>query len=141
MIDESHRLALQYERLVTNRALLTATHVVLALAVAAAYLSRLYFPSLPFIGGVGGTGIAAALVPPLLPYLISGIHSRKLVTPKRPKLLGFIAFLVVSTALLTFLLLGRFGSFGWEALFAVFVGQTVAYVWGANILFGTYEPL
>jgi hypothetical protein len=139
--DDPHRLALQYERLVANRALLMGAHVVLASAVAAAYLSRLYFPHLPFMGGVGGTSVVAALVPPLLPYLISGIHSRSFVTPKRPKLLVFIVFLIVSTTLVTSLLLGHFGSLGWEALLAVFVGQTVAYVWGANILFGNYDAL
>jgi hypothetical protein len=139
--DEPCRLAFRYERLVANRALLTATHVILASVVAAAYLSRLYFRSLPFMGGVGGTGVLASLVPPLLPYLVSGIHSRTFVTPKRPKLVAFVIFLVASTALITSLVLGHFGTLGWGVLLAVFVGQTVAYVWGANLLFGNTDAL
>jgi hypothetical protein len=109
--------------------------------VAVAYLTRLYFRSLPFMGGVGGRAVFAALVPPLLPYLISAIGSRGFVTPKRSKLALFIIFLTVSTALITGLLLGRFGSVGWEVLLAVFLAQTVAYVWGARILFGVYDAL
>jgi len=91
--------------------------------------------------GVGGTGIVATLVPPLLPYLISGIHSLSFVTPKRPRLVVFIAFLILSTAVITYMLLGHFGSLGWEALLAAFAAQTIAYVWGANILFGDYDGL
>jgi hypothetical protein len=137
--DDPHRLAQQYERLLVNRYILVASHVVLAAIVAAAYLNRLYFPSLPFMGGVGGRAVFVALVPPLLPYLISGINSLRFVTPRRIKFTAFIVLLMLSTALITGLLLGHFGSVGSAALFAVFAAQTVLYVWGANILFGDYD--
>jgi len=137
--DDPHRLAQQYERLLVNRSVLVGAHVVLAAVVATAYLNRLYFPSLPYMGGVGGRAVFVALVPPLLPYLISGINSFRFVTPKRIKFTAFIVLLMLSTALITGLLLGHFGSVGSPTLFAVFAVQTVLYVWGANILFGDYD--
>jgi hypothetical protein len=81
-----------------------------------------------------GLSILLTLVPPLVPYLVSAIHSRSLVTPKRLRLGLFIAFLIITTVLMTSMLLGQFGYVGWGMLLAVFIAQTFAYVWGANIL-------
>ena len=139
MTDDPHHLAQQYERLLINRWVLVGAHAVLAAVVAATYLNRLYFPSLPFMGGVGGRAVFVALLPPLFPYLVSGIHSIRFVTPRRIKLTAFIALLTLSTALITGLQMGRLGSVGSASLFAVYGAQTVVYVWGANILFGDYD--
>ena len=140
MTNEPHHLAVQYERLIHNRALLVGSHVTLASVVAVAYLSQLHLWQHTYWSRVG-LSIASTLVPPLFPYLVSAIYSRSLVTPNRPRLAAFIVFLIISTAVITSLLLGRFGSVGWGTLLAVFVAQTVAYVWGANILLGVYDAL
>jgi hypothetical protein len=136
--DESYDLALKYKRLLVNRALLIAAHLILASIVAVAYLSRLNFPWLPFSGGVGGSGLVGALAPPLLPYLVSGIRSRSLVTPR---VASFIIFLTITTALVISLLLGHFGPLGWMGLVVMFGVQAVAYVWSAGILLGARDAL
>jgi hypothetical protein len=139
--DESYDLALKYKRLLVNRALLIAAHLILASIVAVAYLSRLNFPWLPFSGGVGGSGLVGALAPPLLPYLVSGIRSRSLVTPSRSRVASFIIFLTITTALVISLLLGHFGPLGWMGLVVMFGVQAVAYVWSAGILLGARDAL
>jgi hypothetical protein len=138
--DDPHQLAVLYERLVHNRALLIGTHVILASIVAAVYLNQLNLWQHSYWFKVG-LSIVATLVPPLFPYLISAFHSCSLVTPDRLRLAVFIAFLIVSTAFITSLLLGRFGSINWDMLLVVFIAQTIAYVWGANVLFGVCDAL
>jgi hypothetical protein len=123
---------LQYERLVIHRKLLAWIHVVLAFIVALVYLTQLDLSHFAYWRLGFGMGIILMLVPPLFPYLLSAIHSRRVVTVDRIRLAWFILVLLLGSVLMGLLLLGVFGSVGKVTLLVLFGCQTFIYMWAAE---------
>jgi len=125
---------LQYERIVIHRRLLAWTHTVLAFIVALVYLSQIDFSHFAYWRLGSGLGITFMLGPPLFPYVLSAIHSRKVVTDDRVRLAGFILVLIVGSVLMGLLLRGAFGSVGKVTVLFLFGLQTFMYMWAAELL-------
>jgi hypothetical protein len=134
MTAESHSPALAYERLVFHRRLLVWTHVVLALIVALIFLNSIDFSHFAYWRRGFGVVLSFVLVPPLLPYLISGIYSGNRVTQDRIRLAAFLLVLVLGSAVMGASLLGAFGSVGRITVLVLFGAQTIIYVVTAELL-------
>jgi hypothetical protein len=134
--NEPHDLGLRYDRVVVNRAVLTGTHILLAAVVTAAYANLQDFTRTPYWSRVG-LGILVRVAPPITPYLVSLVHSLRLGTSSRPRLGALLLLMGISSAFITSLLLGHFGSISPGVMLAIFGVQTVIYVRAANVFLGT----
>jgi hypothetical protein len=134
--NEPHELGLKYDRVVVNRAVLIGTHVLLAAAVTAAYANLQDFRRTPYWGRVG-LAILAQVAPPIIPFVVSLVHSLRLGILSRSRVGAFLLLMVITSAFITSFLLGHFGTISWGVMLTIFGVQTVIYVRAANVLLGT----
>ena len=129
---ESRGPTLEYERLVIHRRLLAWVHAALGSITAVVYLSQIDFRRLAYwrIGAGFGTLFIIAL--PVFPYILSAVHSRRVVTPNRIRLAIFIMAVATGCALMALLLVGVFGPVSRLALLLLFFVQAFAYIWAAE---------
>jgi hypothetical protein len=126
--------ALAVERRLAHRRLLAWVHATQALLITFLYLSQVNFGGFVYTTRGAGVSVIILAAPALLPYVISGIFSRRVVTDDRVRLVIFIFVLTAGTVFIGFLLLGTFGTFSRLGLLGVFVLQTLGYVGIANVL-------
>jgi len=98
------------------------------------YLSQFDFSRLAYWRRGFGVFLTFILVPPLLPYLISAIYSRSVVTQDRMRLAGFILVVILGSVLMGLLLVSAFGSISRVTQLALFAIQAFIYSWAAELL-------
>jgi len=126
--DEHNAAGLRYERVVINRRLVTWAHVLLALGTALIYLSQMRRPAVY-------TAKYVVLLP-LLPYLLSALHARNIMTPHRGRVFAFILAIALGSMLMGSVLLGAYGSVSGLILVLLFALQTIAYMGAAGVILG-----
>ena len=131
MTLEPHELGVKYDRVVVNRAVLIGTHVLLAAVVTAAYENLQDFTHTDTRLGIG---VLFQVAPPIIPYFVSVVHSLRLGTSSRSRLGALVLLMVISSAFITLLLVGHFGSISSWVMFTIFGVQTLIYVRAANML-------
>lgn len=128
-------LALLQQQLAFNRKLLLWAHIVSGVFVSMAYLSRVSLINFAYWNRNAGAGIAFMAVPPLVPYIISAISSRRFVRPDRIRILAFIVVITIGTAAAGAFYLGIVDiDVDVQTLFVVIVMQTACYILGAAVL-------
>jgi ABC-type transport system involved in cytochrome c biogenesis permease component len=98
----------RFERRLFNQRLVLAFHCVAALSTAFVYLSQLHLHRFPYWSRVG-FALSFLLIPPLLPYVISGVHAWRNMTEDRLRVALFLLVLVAGTVGVCSALFGAFG--------------------------------
>jgi|ERR1700685_148352 hypothetical protein len=127
--------AMSQSRLATHRSLLLWVHIVFAGICGLAFLSRFNFSAGAWLGGRSGIRMLFWALPAFIPYILSGIHSRRIVGTGRLGLALFLCVLVAGTALASLIFLNIIPvESGFMTMNAVITGQAVAYILLAQLL-------
>jgi hypothetical protein len=134
VLTQADSVRLQGLRRARNQRVLVGAHAALTLITASAYVYGVDLRGFKFsdLGSPFLTLIAIA--PPVIPYLISFVYSRRVVTGDDRRAALFIALLTIGCALNVCLLTGVFGIVGWGFILEYVIFQSFAYVWGAELL-------
>jgi hypothetical protein len=124
--------ARSFARIVFNERLLLVAHIVLGGVATAAYLTRIDFTGFHYWGRGGSWGTVIMSVPPILPYFISGIFSRKFEDPSRAGPLLFVCTLTVGTVIAAGWFL-RVRDFGVLTVFCATFAQVLCYTSAASL--------
>jgi hypothetical protein len=119
-----------------HRKLLLFVHAIAAFSTAALYLSSLDLGRFHYWSR--GAGVASILLaaPPLLPYIISAVHSWRTAPHSRPRVSVFLAILVAGTFGVICVIAGWFDlSVDGTALLWIFAIQAAIYFFSAEFLF------
>jgi hypothetical protein len=131
--QSSPPLALQ--QLAFNRGVLLAAHMIAATVTVLAYLARVDFTAFQYWGKYAGVWVICMAIPPLFPYVMSVVHSRKLATASRLGVWMFVIVLAIGAILMVMLLLGAFGLAASAAMIlSLFFVQTLLYFFAAKLL-------
>ena len=124
-----------YDRLVINRTFLLWLHVVLGVALGIAYVSTLDYSHFRWWSRWSQQALLIRCFVPVVPYLISVIFSRRVVTQHRIGVVIFTVVLVAGTVAAGYCYISRFsdGIFGSGTL-AVVAIQIIIYILAAIIL-------
>lgn len=119
-----------------NRKLLLFIHAIVAFSTAVLYLGDLDLHRFHYWRrGAGATSILLA-APPLLPYVISAVHSWRTATYSRPRAMAFLIILVAGAFGVMCALMGAFGfSVDGASLLWIFAIQAAVYFFSAEFLF------
>jgi hypothetical protein len=121
--------------LIFNRRLLITSHTVLAFFSALAFLSRLNFTNYPYWRYRSAMGVLLIAAPPLVPYVLSAIHSWHALSERRIGLFLFLAVLVVGTIFGVPFMVGAFDVvIDGEMMFFALALQTMVYFAAGHVL-------
>jgi hypothetical protein len=119
-----------------HRKLLLFVHAIAAFLTAAPYLSTLDLRRFHYWSR--GAGVASILLaaPPLLPYIISAVHSWRTAPYSRSRVTAFLAILVTGAFGVICAIVGGFGlSVDGTGLLWIFATQAAIYFFSAEFLF------
>jgi hypothetical protein len=131
---ESNSSELERIRRVRNQRVLSWVHTVLALITAAFYLNQINLGRFEYWHLGGSFEVLLVIIPVVLPYLISVVYSRRVVTGASKRVALFSLLLTLGFALMVCLLTGIFGDVGWGFVLEFIIFQSFVYVWGAELL-------
>jgi drug/metabolite transporter (DMT)-like permease len=129
----SHDRGVDYDRLVFDRALLLWLHFALGLVAALMYLSTFDHSHLSWWSRVG-IYLVLQSAPAWLPYVISGVNSRRHLPARRSGLWLFVLILFAGTAAMGYFYLTLM--IHDIPVFGAIVIQTTAYVVAASVFLG-----
>jgi hypothetical protein len=119
-----------------HRKLLLLVHAIAAFLTAALYLSTLDLTRFHYWSR--GAGVASILLaaPPLLPYIISAVHSWRTAPYSRSRVTAFLAILVTGAFGVICAIVGGFGlAVDGTGLLWIFAIQAAVYFFSAEFLF------
>jgi hypothetical protein len=122
-----------------HRKLLLFVHAIAAFSTAALYLSSLNLGRFHYWRR--GAGVASILLaaPPLLPYIISAVHSWRTAPYSRSRVTAFLAILVTGAFGVICAVVGGFGlSVDGTGLLWIFAIQAAIYFFSAEFLFDVH---
>ena len=135
-MDRSFDVLEQEERRRFNRKLLLLFHAITAFSTAVLYLGDLDLSRFHYWRRGASVASILLVAPPLLPYIISAIHSWRTVTYSRIRLTAFLAILVAGAFGVIFAIAGAFGlSVDGTGLLWTFAIQAAVYFFAAEFLF------
>jgi hypothetical protein len=126
-----------YDRIVFNRRLLGAAHVLVGLVSVSYFVSILEPARYSYWnhGEVKEVGLILIALPVIAPYAISGIYSWQIVASRRLGVALFLVVLVAGAVLMGLLLSGRLGSkIESLELLGAAAAQVGVYMWTADML-------
>jgi hypothetical protein len=129
----AQRLGVDYDRLVFDRALLMWLHVVLGFVAAFMYLSTRDHGRLSWWSRVGIYLVSQSAVA-WIPYLISGVYSRRHLPARQSGICLFVLVLLAGTAAVGYYYLTPMVNE--LPVFAVMLIQTAAYIAAAIVFLG-----
>jgi hypothetical protein len=130
----SDSTSVSIERFLFHRRLLAWVHAALGFITALIYLSRINFARMGYWRPGFGVALIFIVALPMFPYLLSAMHSRKVVTADRMRVALFILVLMAGCILMGSLLAGAFGPVSRLILLVLFGVQTFMYMWAAEAL-------
>jgi hypothetical protein len=126
----------QEERRQAHRKLLLLIHSLAAFFTALVYLSELDLGWLHYWRRGAGVTVLSIALPPLLPYIISAVHSWRTATYNRLRTTAFLLILIMGAIGVFCAILGTNGmSLDRSALLWVFAIQAAVYFFSAEFLF------
>lgn len=132
----TNALGTRYDRLVFNRRLLTWLHFVSASAVAFSYLSTLDLHHFAYWRLNAGLIAVERTLLPMLPYLISVIHSRRHAAADRFGTLLFALILVLTTIAACYWYFGPGKEVGAFGVLLLIVVQLLVFSWATRAFLG-----
>lgn len=126
----------QDERRRFNRKLVLLIHILAAFCTALIYLGDVDLQRFPYWRRTSAIAALWIAAPPLLPYLISAVHSWRTATYDRLRVAAFLLVLIAGAVGACSAILGAFGlSLDRTGLLWLFAIQALAYFWSAEFLF------
>lgn len=117
----------------SNRKLLFRAHTVLGVLSGMVFISRVDLSHFPYWNTVA---VLLLIVPPTIPYIVSALYSRKVVTGDRSRVFLFLVVLITVSILTNLLFAGGLGvQLTRTDLIPLLIMQTVAYGFAADKLF------
>jgi|SRR5580658_7415139 hypothetical protein len=121
-----------YDRLVFQRLLLVWVHIALAIVAGLLYLSAANLQHFAYWRPRASMAAVAMASIPMLPYLLSGIHSRDLVSGQRLGFWIFVLVLVIGTGVVGYWYVsGVNAAHDAKSTVGVISVQSLAYLWSA----------
>ena len=119
-----------------HRKLLLLVHAIAAFSTAALYLSNLDLRRFHYWSKGAGVATLLLAAPPLLPYIISAVHSWRTAPYSRPRVTVFLAILVAGAFGVICAIVGGFGlSVDGTGLLWILATQAAIYFFSADFLF------
>jgi hypothetical protein len=135
-MDEKVDVLREEERRQFNRKLVLLVHVLAAFFTALIYISDVDLQRFPYWRRTSGIAALWIAAPPLLPYLISAIHSWRRATYDRLLVAAFLLVLIAGTFGACSAILGAFGlSLDRSGFLWLFAIEAIVYFWSAEFLF------
>ena len=134
----AHQVGVSYDHLAFNRAVLFWLHLVLGVAAALVYISTIDTTHLRWWRRGAGLILLIRSSGPLVPYVVSGVFSRRVATANRFGIWLFALVLVLGTAAIAYFYLTRTVQVGSAFLMLeILFVQGGLYCLAARALFGT----
>jgi hypothetical protein len=126
----------QEERRQFNRKLMLLIHVLAGLFTVVIYLSEVDLGNFPYWQRRAGLMSLLLAAPPLLPYVISAVHSWRAATYNRLRVALFLLVLILGALGTGCAIVGAFGlRLDHATLLWTFAIQALVYFWAAEFLF------